>query len=112
MNCSNCKAEWKPPAGRSIKHYPFCGEAIFAATLAGKEAAFLVVSDLTLSISEKAELHSRIGFNLKQNHNISKQRGLYQDKSEDNVPEKAAPEEFRGWMEIIKKHIQFKSEQS
>jgi uncharacterized protein (TIGR02145 family) len=39
MNCSNCKAEWTPPAGRTITNCPFCGEALIVATLAGKDAA-------------------------------------------------------------------------
>jgi uncharacterized protein (TIGR02145 family) len=39
MNCTKCKAEWKPPAGKTITNCPFCGEVIFAATLAGKDAA-------------------------------------------------------------------------
>jgi uncharacterized protein (TIGR02145 family) len=39
VNCSKCKAEWTPPAGRTINHCPFCGEALIAATFASKEAA-------------------------------------------------------------------------
>jgi uncharacterized protein (TIGR02145 family) len=38
MNCSNCKAEWTPPAGRTITNCPFCGESIFPATFAGKDS--------------------------------------------------------------------------
>jgi hypothetical protein len=29
MNCSNCKAEWTPPAGVSITQCPFCGKSLF-----------------------------------------------------------------------------------
>jgi uncharacterized protein (TIGR02145 family) len=39
MNCSKCKAEWTPPAGRTITHCPFCGEALVATTFANKESA-------------------------------------------------------------------------
>jgi uncharacterized protein (TIGR02145 family) len=39
VNCTKCKAEWTPPAGRTITNCPFCGEAIYAATLAGKDSA-------------------------------------------------------------------------
>jgi uncharacterized protein (TIGR02145 family) len=39
VNCTKCKAEWTPPAGRTITNCPFCGEAIFAATFAGKDGA-------------------------------------------------------------------------
>jgi uncharacterized protein (TIGR02145 family) len=39
MNCYKCKAEWTPPAGRTITNCPFCGEALIVATLAGKDAA-------------------------------------------------------------------------
>jgi len=39
VNCTKCKAEWKPPAGRTITNCPFCGEALIAATYAGNETA-------------------------------------------------------------------------
>jgi uncharacterized protein (TIGR02145 family) len=39
VNCIKCKAEWKPPAGRTITNCPFCGEVLIAATFAGKDAA-------------------------------------------------------------------------
>jgi uncharacterized protein (TIGR02145 family) len=39
VNCTKCKAEWTPPAGRTITNCPYCGEVIFAATLSGKDVA-------------------------------------------------------------------------
>jgi uncharacterized protein (TIGR02145 family) len=39
MNCSKCKAEWTPPAGRTITQCPFCGEALVVTTFTNKESA-------------------------------------------------------------------------